>query len=295
MPVKNVNGNGKVAAVQEKKSSGETECCSTHMDNCCGGKCCSHGHGFAKKIIVTLVAIVLVYLIVLLGTMIRNNIQKYYFIGKADRTERTIVVQGQGKVTIKPDIAKVSMGMMANGATVAEAQQKNTEVMNNLVTKLKTLGIESKDIQTNDYNIYPQYDYTQDKGQVLKGYQVTQSVTVKIRDLTKANQVLALAGEVGANNVSGLQFTVDDRENYKTEARNLALKQVIEKAKGLSQTLGVKMVGIVSYDEFENGTSFPMYKTMTDSFGMGGGAASPQIEAGTNEVILNVNVGFEIR
>ncbi len=255
----------------------------THMD---------HMSVFAKKLFGTLLGILLVYLIFLVGTMIRNNLQKFNYIGQADRLERTILVDGQGKISAKPDVAMTTMGMIAEGKTVADAQSKNTTVMNSLHEKLKALGIEEKDIQTANYNIYPQYNYNDPDGRELQGYEVSQQVTVKIRDLSKANQVLALAGEVGANNVSGLQFTVDDREAYKAQARKLAMAQVVEKAQMLSQTLGVHLKEVVAYSEFEGGDGTPMlYKTL-DSMG---GQAAPAVESGSMDVVMNVQVTFEIR
>ncbi len=257
------------------------------------GRGCKCGE-FARKIMLTLLGILLVYIIILVGSIIRNNLQKYNYIGRADRSERAITIQGTGKVTAKPDIAVTSMGMISSAKTVSEAQQKNTAIMNKLIEKLKALGIDSKDIQTTNYNIYPQYDYLQDKGQVLRGYEVNQSVTIKIRDLTKANQVLALAGEVGTNNVSGLQFTIDDNEIYKVEARKLALEKIAEKAKTLTNLLGVKVVGVVSYNEYEgSGGIYPMKAYADSSIGMGGGA--PAVESGSTDVTINASVTLEIR
>ncbi len=247
---------------------------------------------FAKKIFGTLAGILLVYLIFLVGTMIRNNLEKFNYIGQADRLERTITVDAQGKVAAKPDVAVTTMGMIAEGKTVAEAQEKNSAVMNSLLEKLKGLGIEKADIQTTNYNIYPQYNYTERNGRELLGYEVSQQVTVKIRDLDRAEQVLALAGEVGANNVSGVQFTVDDREMYKAEARDLAMQKIAEKAAMLSNTLGVRLKEVVAYNEYEAGSGdIPMYKAME---GMGGGAV-PAVEAGSMDVVMNVQVTFEIR
>jgi len=257
----------------------------------CGSGC--HCGTFGRKIIWTLFGILLAYVIILVGTMIRNNMQKYFYIGQADRMEKTITVQGTGKVTAKPDIAVTTMGVISNASTVAEAQQKNTDIMNKLIEKVKVLGIDAKDIQTTNYNIYPQYDYLQDKGQVLRGYEVNQSVTVKIRDLTKANQVLALAGEVGANNVSGLQFTIDDDEVYKAEARKLALEKIAEKAKILTEMLGVKVVAISSYNEYEGGAG-GVY-SVKYAEGMGGGMGAPTVESGSTDVVINASVTLEIR
>lgn len=287
MPVKQNNGGSKPIAELTNSSK-------NNLSACCSGNYCCH-NGFGKKLVMTLVGILLAYVIVLLGTMIRNNMQKYSTIGYADKQERTIVVSGQGKVTATPDIAITDMGLTSDAATVSEAQKKNTETMNQVVAKLKTLGIADKDIKTASYNIYPQYDYT-DKGSVLKGYQVSQTLEIKIRNLEKANEVLALAGEFNLNNVSGLQFTIDDKDVYIAQARQLAIQKVAAKAKTLSQALGVKVVAIVSYNEYSNDSQTPVY------YGMGGSVDSakavmpaPQIQAGSNDVILNVDVTLEIR
>ena len=247
-----------------------------------------------KMVFGALFAILLVYGIVYMGILIRNGMQEFNYIGQADRMERSINIQGEGRVTAKPDVAVTTMGTISEGQTVAEAQAGNTEIMNTLVSKLKSLGILEDDIQTTNYNIYPQYNYTSEKGRELSGYQVTQNVTVKMRDLGKANQVLALAGEVGANNVSGLEFTIDDREVYKDKAREAALEDAGKKAKMLSESLGVKMVSVVSYDEYEGGGyDYEPYRALAYE-GLGGGMA-PDIESGSMEVVMNINITFEIR
>lgn len=247
-----------------------------------------------RKLMATLLGILLAYLIVYVGTLIKNNLREYSTIGKADKMERTLTVEAEGKVTVTPDIAITTMGMTAEGKTVAEAQQKNTEVMNKLLEKVKALGVDKADVQTANYNIFPNYDYNEGT-QTIRNYQVNQSVTIKIRDLAKANQVLALAGEVGANNVSGLQFTVDDRDAYKEKARDLALEKVAAKRDALSRSLGVSLRSIVSYNEYEVTGSSDMYK----SYGMGGTAesavANPTLETGKNEILMRVTVVFEVK
>ncbi len=254
------------------------------------------GSDIFKKFLGTFVLLVIVYTLVLLGTMIRNNLKAYYYIGKADRQERTISLAAVGKVTAKPDIAMTTMGVDSEGKTVGEAQDKNTKIMNDLIARLKDLGIEEKDIQTSNYNIYPQYDYLQDEGRVLRGYMVSQNVTVKIRDLENVNSVIALAGQVGATNVSGLSFTIDDMDVYINEARQDAMKKIGEKANILRNSLGVNFVSVVSYNEYSNnGTPTPMYEAKSLAYGMGGAdSVSPSIESGSSEVDLNVNIVFEI-
>ena len=249
---------------------------------------------FGKKLIWTLVGILLAYCVVLVGTMIRNNMQRFYTIGYADRQERTITVDGEGKVTAVPDIAMTSIGMTAQGKSVEEAQEKNTEVMNKLIGSLKGLGIDDKDIQTSNYNVYPKYDYTQNEGQVLNGYEVSQNVSIKIRKVSKAKEVLALVGTSGANQVSGLTFTVDEPEHYQAEARQKALKNAYGKAAELSRMLGVRVIGVVAYSESNAGYPVPMAYDKMEALSTRAGAA-PDIEPGSNEMTVRVSVTFEIR
>ncbi len=268
-----------------------------HSMNCCkDNKCEERGWcgWVGKKILSTFVGILIVYLIVFLGVLIRNEVRKYDFIGMADKPERTIRVEGEGKVSVKPDIAMTTMGVTTESPTVAEAQQKNTEVVNKLIAKIKELGIDAADMQTRDYSVYPVYNYPADVGTPeLRGYTISQNVAIKIRDLSKANQVLALAGEVGATNVSGLSFTIDDKEAYLEEARSEALKKVGEKAQTLSNLLGLKLSGIVSYDEYE-ASNESYYGAKMYDMALGGGSA-PALEAGTNDVVIRVGVTFELR
>lgn len=269
-------------------------------DCCFDGQC---GYGvlkkevigdFGGKIIWTLVAVVLVYSVFFLGTVTQKNIKELRYIGQADRNEHTLTVSADAKVPVRPDIAETSIGMTAEGETVAEAQEKNTSVMNALIERLKGLGIAADDIQTANYNVYPRYDYIQDEGQVLRGYQVSQEVRVKIREISKANQVLALAGELGANTVSGLQFTIDDKEIYLAQAREEALQKANKKAQSLSQMLGVKLVSIVNYDEYQTDGGGPI-QFRAESIGFGGAVEAPNVEPGSEEVQLEVRVTFEIR
>ncbi|PIR03000.1 MAG: hypothetical protein COV60_02705 [Candidatus Magasanikbacteria bacterium CG11_big_fil_rev_8_21_14_0_20_43_7] len=253
-----------------------------------------HGGEFVHRIFITLFGILLVYAIFWMGTLIRNNIESYAHIGQADRQERMITIDAEAKVTATPDIAMTTIGMVATGTSVNEAQQANTTVMNTLISRLGELDIAEDDIQTAQYNIYPQYNYTSEEGRILEGYEVSQSVTIKIRDLTNANNVIALAGEVGANSVGGLQFTIDDRDVYRQEATTKALEKVYTKARSLSSSLGVKLISVVSYNEYEvGGGGYDMYKSY-DAVGMGGTPA-PDIQAGSTDVVMHTSVTFEIR
>lgn len=248
---------------------------------------------FGSTLLKLLAGILLVYLIIFVGSLTRNNLKKFYYIGKAERLQNTIVITGDGKVIGTPDIAVVEVGFLTEKPDVASAQKENTEKMNKLLAEIKKLGVKEDDMQTSQYQIYPKYDYTEGKT-VLAGYTVNQNVSLKIRDLTKVSQVLAKVGEVGVNQVSGLSFTIDKPENLQAEARAKALVDARAKAEALTQSLGVKIVRVVSFSEYNQPASGPLYlKSAPIAEGIGGGAV-PEIQSGSLEVKVGVNVVYEI-
>lgn len=280
MPVKKVN-----KKINKPKIDSSSECKITS---------CSCGTGFCKKIMATLLGILLVYIIVWFGSAIRNNLQEFNYIGQSDKSQRTITIEATGLATAKPDIAMTTMGMVSEAETVAEAQSENDSTMGKLISRLTAFDISEDDIQTTDYSIYPMYDYNEENGRVLTGYEVRQTVKIKIRNLEISNQVLALAGELGINNVSGISFTVDDDEVYRDEARQDALEKIAKKSQILKESLGVKLTEVVSYDEYQSGDNgAPVYKAYAETaYGLGGASS---VQSGSQDVMMNVVVTFEIK
>lgn len=250
---------------------------------------------FGKKILYTLVGVLLVYLIFFVGTLMRNNIRKYQFIGQMDQSERMITVMGYGKATGTNDIAVTTIGYTNLDKDVKKAQDDNNKVMKQVLDELKKMGIKDEDLQT-DYTIFPEYDYQYNveaakTDEKLKGYRVTQSVTVKIRDLSKVSAVLDLAGKYGVNQVSSLSFTVDDQESLKNKAREKALRDVRVKAEKLAQSLNVVLGEVVSYYEspdynYGYGPAPMMYD--------GGMAPSAPVAPGSKDAVMNVNVTYKV-
>jgi len=275
----------KTKAVSKSKSKPEVNMapsyCATHCD-------------FTKKIMVTLVGVLLVYIIFYVGIMIRNNIQEYYFIGKTDQSERMITVNGYGKAVGTNDIAVTTLGYSNTALDVSDAQKVNKKTMDGIMNDLEYMGIDKKDLQS-DYTIYPEYEYHPEDGRKFKGYKVTSNVTVKIRDLSKIEDVLSLAGKYDANQLSGLQFTIDDTQNLKVQAREKAIEDAKEKATKLSRDLGIRIVSVVSYNEYESSEYYPRSnaKIMYDeAIGMGGNVA--EVASGSQDVSVNVNITYEI-
>jgi len=238
------------------------------------------------------IGLLLVFTIFFVGTIARNNLKKYHYIGKADRMQNTITINGEGKITATPNVAVTELGLVTEKSDVASAQKENTEKMNKLIAEVKQLGIKDEDIQTSNYSIYPKYDYT-DGRSVISGYTVNQSATLKIRDLSKISTVLSKVGEVGINTVSSLNFTIDEPENLRAQARDKALVNAKEKAMDLAKNLGVKLVRVISYNEYSPVDSYPKFYAGAAE-GMGGGAPTPNIQTGSTDVRMSVSVIYEI-
>lgn len=221
-----------------------------------------------------------------------NGVREHKFIG-VPIERNTITVSGEGKVVVIPDLAKITLGMQVERKTVAEAQAENTRVMNAIIEKVKSLNVDKKDVQTSSYNISPVYDYV-DGRTVLRGYQVSQNIAVKVRNLDSVGDIIGAAGALGANQVGGIDFTTDDLEKVKQEARIKAMENAKDKAEALADVTGVDLRRVISFNESFGGGYPPIYR----DFDMKAEAAvsnpAPAIEVGSNEIIVNVSVTYEI-
>lgn len=229
------------------------------------------------------------------------------FVGAGLQPGNTISVSGYGESYSTPDIATFSYSVVSEKSTVAAAQTDATAKANATLGYLKSAGVDEKDIQTSGYSINPQYDYVQAScvngicpggRQVLRGYEVRQTTTVKVRDTGKAGELLAGVGGKGATEVSGLQFTFDKPDQGQLEARSKAIADAKAKAEELADELGVSIVRVVSFNESSGGYPTPY------AYGRGGVAnmamdskaeIAPEIQVGQNQVSISVSVTYEIR
>lgn len=262
--------------------------------SCCGGSEVGGGAEMVHPLSSPVFKFVGVFLIIFLITLIANNIKTFKRIGMADRQQNAITIEGLGKVTAAPNIAVTSVGLVTEKSDVAAAQLENSKKMNALVASLKKLGIADEDIKTAQYQIYPKYSYEEKKGSSITGYSVSQSLDVKIRDLTKISEVLAAAGGAGANQVSGIQFTIDEPKNLHAEARAEAVKDAQDKAEKLANDLGIRLGRVIGFSESQGGSPVPYPMMAKDAVG-GYAEAAPQIQAGTLDIQSNVSVTYEIR
>lgn len=212
------------------------------------------------------------------------------------QNQNQITVSGEGKVYAKPDVAIVSLGVNTTGATVAVVTKNNTDKMNAVIDTIKNLGIEEKDIQTTNYNLTPLYNYTEYAGRIFQGYTLDQNVQVKIRDFTKIGDVLSEGTTNGANLVGDLQFTIDDPEQLKNEARAKAIAQAKANADNLAKASGVRLGKIINV--FESNNYYPTVYS-NKALGMGGAvsesAPAPSIQPGQQEVTITINLTYQVK
>jgi len=224
-----------------------------------------------------------------------NKIKEGRYIGQDAQYKNTISISGEGKVLAKPDIGQVSLTVFTQKTTVAAAQSENSKKMNAVLEGVKNLGVKEEDLKTTVYQINPTYQYTTGRS-VIIGYEVRQTLQVKIRDLEKISEILDKATALGANEVGSLSFTIDDEAKLKEEARDKAIAAAKEKAETLAKTLGIKLGKITSFAE-SSSTVYPTaYYNASEKLGigMGGGVSAPDVETGQNEINISVVLSYEI-
>jgi uncharacterized protein YggE len=206
-----------------------------------------------------------------------------------------IWVNGEGKVTAVPDVAILSLGIEAQELTVAEAQAKAAEAMDNVMKALKNAGINEKDIQTQYFNIQKVTRWDNDKQQeIVIGYQVTNTVTAKVRDVTKAGSVIDAVAAAGGDltRINSIGFTVDDPSPYYEQARVKAVNDAAAKAKKLADTAGVKL-GKPTYITESSYIPGPIYRDVAKAEGTTPSVETP-VSPGEMEITANVQIGYTI-
>lgn len=205
----------------------------------------------------------------------------------------TFNVSGEGKVNASPDIALVNLGVQATGSTVKAAQDEMNSAINRVSQAIKALGVEKEDIQTTNYNVYPNTDYITGS-QRITGYTASTNLSIKVREIDKANAVIDEATKNGANQIGGVSFDIDDKTKLENEAREKAVKDAKSKAEQAAKIAGFKLGRLVNYTEDFGGYPVPMALRA-----MGAPEAvsdkATQIEPGSNEIIVNVTLSFEIQ
>lgn len=198
-------------------------------------------------------------------------------------TKRMMTVTGNASLPFEPDKVTIQLGVVTENEQLSQAQQENAFKMNQVIESLLQLGIPRENIQTTAYNINPVYDYIDGK-QEFRGYQVSNTITVQMTNIDQAGKVIDVAVQNDVNQVSNIQFSIEDKQVPYQQALSAALKNAVVKAQTIAETLEVNYDPIpTKIIERINGSP-TTYKTFT---AMENSNATP-IEPG--QIIVNATV-----
>ncbi|MDY6916905.1 MAG: SIMPL domain-containing protein, partial [Chloroflexota bacterium] len=202
---------------------------------------------------------------------------------------------GTGIVTVVPDVAVLSLGVEARESTVEEAMDEAADAMDAVMAKLRAKGVADKDIKTEWFSIYPITEWIEDGHEVIVGYRVSNTVSIKIRDVDAAGEIIDAAAQAGGDliRVQGVSFTVDDPSLYYVEARQEAMTDAKAKAQQLASLAGVGLGK--AYYISESSGYYPIYADYAWESRGGDVAATTQISPGEMDITLSVQVAFAIQ
>lgn len=207
------------------------------------------------------------------------------------------VVQGVGKVTVAPDIAKINIGIQEQGTILKQVQDSVNKKSQDLTNQIKKLGIDAKDIKTTSYYIYPQTDYTTPT-QRITGYQVSTDYEITIRDFTKINELITSATSFGANSIGGINFDLSDnlKKEKLQEARNLAVTEAKDKAEGLAKAAGISLGKIVNVSENVPSDVRPFALPVSGGgSGLDKSITQSNVQPGTTDINITISLAYEVR
>jgi len=206
-----------------------------------------------------------------------------------------IWVSGEGKVTVRPDVAILNVGVEAQATTVSEAQRQAAEAMTAVYNELEKMGVAEKDIKTQNFSISPVTRW-EDNKEILEGYRVSNMVTAKVRKVDDAGPIIDAAVKAGGDyiRVNGITFTVDDPTAYSQEARDKAMADAKTKAQQLANLAGVKLGKATYISESGGYIPLPYDYYLKGAEGAPVPAPTTPISPGETEIRLSVQVVYSI-
>lgn len=237
-----------------------------------------------------------------------------------NKQENIISFSGHGEVTAVPDIANVYFTISQDAKTVKDAQALVAGIEKKSLDFLKASNVADKDIQTANASFNPKYEYRQavcppipmgagtagvtvnpsspyycpPSKQVITGYTASESITVKVRNTDDVGKIMQGLGTLGVTNLSGPNFSIDNEDALKAQARKKAIDDAKAKAEELAKELGVRLGKITSFSESGN-YPMPMYAKTMLADSVSGGSAPAAIPAGVNTISSDVTITYEIR
>ncbi|HEX2138720.1 MAG TPA: SIMPL domain-containing protein [Woeseiaceae bacterium] len=211
---------------------------------------------------------------------------------------RSISVTGQGEASGKPDLAEIDAGVQTFANTVIDASRQNQAVLERILDALQEQDIASEDIQTSNYSIWAEQDYSRNGEpgkERITGFRVSNIVHIKVRDISKVGEVLAAVTDAGANSVNGIRFTVKDTDQLEKRAREAAMADARARAESLASLAGVGLGEVISLS-MSSAPDHPRPYAASRVMEMAdAGAPVPGIAPGQQSVTVTIHASFAIR
>lgn len=210
-------------------------------------------------------------------------------------TVPTLAVTASAEIPIDPDVVIINLGVETRGKTARDTQRENAAQAQAVVVALKAAGLSDTEIQTAGLTVYPEWDFSKES-RVLTGYVATHQLQIKTKRIELAGALIDAASKAGANQVNGIQFSVEDETAAQAEALKLAVARAEVKARAMAQAAGLELVRIVGLRDQSAEVLAPVYgrgealkvMSMAD-------AGAPPIQAGQIWVRGGVQIEYEVR
>ncbi|MGG6314391.1 SIMPL domain-containing protein [Paenibacillus macerans] len=213
-----------------------------------------------------------------------------------DMQKNVVTVVGSGELSVKPDVAYLSVGVVTEAKTAKEAQSANATKVAALTKVLKeTWGIADKDIQTGQFYVQPNYTYNDKDGQQIKGYSAQHTLEVTYRDLTKVGQLLDAASSAGANRIDNIRFSTENPDQYQEQVIQKAMDDANKKAAAISKAAGRQLGIVLSISQASAGTPVftQNYKMM--EMAAADSAVSTPVQPGEIDLQTTLTVMYELK
>ena len=202
-------------------------------------------------------------------------------------------VSATGEVTRVPDIAVISTGVVTKSATASGAITQAATRMARVRAALKAAGVEDRDIQTSNLSLNPDYRYENNQPPRLAGYQASNTVTVRFRDIAASGKIIDALVAQGSNQINGPTLTIDKPEAALDEARAQAIRTGRARAELYARSMGLRVVRVVAISE--SGGSYPVPPPMPVMMQVRAEAANSKIDPGEQKLQVNLAMTFELQ
>ncbi len=215
--------------------------------------------------------------------------------GQAIPADGTLLnVSAEAEARRVPDVATISAGVVTQAADGNAAMRQNAEQMDKVMAAIRAAGIADKDIQTSGIGLNPQYRYAENEAPRITGYQARNTVSLKVRDISRLGKVLDALAATGANEINGPSFEIDQPEPVRDEARLAALKKAQARAETYAKALGLRVRRIVSISEGGGGGLRPPMPMMAMAAGRAKAEMDTSVSPGETSLSVSLDVVFEL-